>query len=185
MKKFSKLCLALSGALLSLQAYAAESLFVFQDNTKVSAEIAAIDSANRVLTFKLPNGELADFAVSPAVKQFDQLVPGDVVAVMVDRAVAFDLAKGEGGLPLYLQEEGSGRSNGKPGAAWEVSELRTADVVAVDAGKGLVKLRGPKGRTQEVEVQHKERLANVAVGDQVQVRMKRALAIWVEKAVMR
>lgn len=179
------LAVALSALMLTPWAMADENLFLFEKTDKVRVEIVAIDAANRVVTLRLPDGELTDLAVSSVVHNFEQLKPGDVAAVQVERALAFDLVKGGAGLPQVSSEEGAGRTEAgdKPGATWERTELVSADVVAVDKAKGLVKLKGPQGRVQEVEVRDRSRLENVAVGDQVQVRYKRALAMWIELPV--
>ncbi|WP_255990426.1 hypothetical protein [Chitinolyticbacter albus] len=184
--KRTLIAVALLGSLLTLRAAAEEKLFLFEKSEKVQVEVIAIDQANRIVTLRLPGGEVSDLPVSSAVQNFDQLKPGDVAAVQVDRAVAFDLVKGGGGLPQVSSEEGSGRAAAgeKPGASWERTELLSADVVAVDKARGLVKLRGPQGRVQEIEVRDRSRLDNVAVGDQIQIRYKRALAMWVELPVV-
>ncbi|TJZ76171.1 hypothetical protein [Chitiniphilus eburneus] len=158
------------------------SPFLYEKSEKVTVEITGVDHDRRVLTVRQPDGEMAEFAVSPAVRNFDQLKVGDIAAVVLDRALAFDVIKGGAGVAQIRTEEGVGRTEegDKPGATWETTQIITADVIAVDQAKGLLKLRGPKGKVIEFLVRDAARLSDIAVGDQVQVRYKRALAMWIE-----
>ncbi|GLS04107.1 hypothetical protein GCM10007860_12530 [Chitiniphilus shinanonensis] len=161
-----------------------DPIFLFEKSEKVRVQIVSVDHDRRVLTVRQPDGETAEFAVSPAVRNFDQLKEGDIAAVVLDRALAFDVVKG-GNAPAQIKtEEGVGRNaeGEKPGATWETTKTITADVLAVNKDKGLVKLRGPKGRVLEMQVRDAARLNDIAIGDQVQVRYKQALAMWVEQA---
>ena len=113
--------------------------------TNVTATITAIDKAKRDVTLKGPQGNLLTVTAGPEVKNFDQLKVGDQVDMKYAEAVTMELKKG-GGMIVQRTEQ-TGKVGAQPGAApaglmgREVTIV--ADVVAVDAAKQTITLKGP------------------------------------------
>lgn len=151
---------------------------------KTTATIVAIDPATRSITLKRQDGKVVSTTLSEEVRNFDQLKVGDRVQAEYVQALALQLKKGgkdtpaiSGGEMLKRSEPGQ-KPGGKAGR--EVAVL--ADVVAVDAKKKLVTLRGPAGNLVDLAVEDPEQLKNIKKGDQVQALYSESLAIKVEAA---
>ena len=149
--------------------------------TNVTATITAIDKAKRDVTLKGPQGNLITVTAGPEVKNFDKLKVGDQVDMKYAEAVTMELKKG-GGMIVQRTEQ-TGATGAKPGAApaglmgREVTIV--ADVVAVDAAKQTITLKGPV-HTIDLRVDDPEQFKRIAKGDQVEAKFTQALAISVE-----
>jgi hypothetical protein len=147
---------------------------------KISATITAIDPATRQVTLKGPQGREVVVTAGPEVRNFAQMKVGDKVDVEYVEALTLELKKG-GGMAV-AKTEAAGAARAKPGAAPGAMVGRqvkvVADVVAVDAAKGVVTLKGPQ-RTVELKVQDPKQLAMIAKGDQVEATYTEAVAIGV------
>ena len=153
------------------------------ETTKVTATITAIDKATRDVTLKGPQGNEMVVTAGPEVKNFDQLKVGDQVNLNYLEALTLELKKG-GGLVVGRTEK-AGAAGAKPGEmpAGAVGRQVTvvADVVALDAAKQVVTLKGPK-RTVDLHIQDPEQFKRIAKGDQVEATYTQAVAIAVEPA---
>ena len=151
--------------------------------TTITASVEAVDAANRTVTLKGPRGNVHTLPVGPQVKNFDKIKVGDRVAVRYYEALSLELKKGGSGIRERSEREGTAQA--KPGeqpaagAARQVTAV--ADVVAVDAKRQVITLRGPK-RTVELKVRDPKQLELVKVGDQVDATYTEALAVSVEPA---
>ncbi len=54
-----------------------------------------------------------------------------------------------------------------------------ADIIAIDAKKGIVTIKGAKGRIFDLKVKDKKNLAGVVVGDQVEGIYEQVLSLLV------
>ena len=151
------------------------------DTVKVTGTITAIDKATRDVTIKGPQGGEITLTAGPEVKNFDSLKVGDQVTLQYAEALTLELKKG-GGLVVQRTEAAAGAA-AKPGAkpAGVVGRQVTivADVVAVDAAKQMVTLRGPQ-RTVELRIANVEQFKRIAKGDQVEATFTQAVALAVE-----
>jgi hypothetical protein len=147
---------------------------------KISATITAIDPATRQVTLKGPQGREVVVTAGPEVRNFAQMKVGDKVDVEYVEALTLELKKG-GGMAV-AKTEAAGAARAKPGSAPGAMVGRqvkvVADVVAVDAARGVVTLKGPQ-RTVELKVQDPKQLAMIAKGDQVEATYTEAVAIGV------
>ena len=148
---------------------------------KVTATITAIDKATRDVTLKGPEGNELIVTAGPEVKNFANMRVGDQVDVQYVEALTLELKKG-GGQQVARTEQAAAKA-AKPGEqpAGAIGRQVTivADVVAVDAAKQRVTLRGPQ-RTVSVTVSDPEQFKRIAVGDQVEATYTQAFAIAVE-----
>ncbi|MDX1375516.1 MAG: hypothetical protein R3357_08150 [Burkholderiales bacterium] len=148
-----------------------------------SAEVVAIDKANRVVTLLGPRGNRFRIVAGPEVRNFDQIKVGDEVVVRHYEAVSLELKKGGAG--IRERDEGAAATRApkgdRPGVAVAEQVTVVADVVAVNRRSQTVTLRGPE-HTVDLHVRDPEQFKRVQVGDQVQATFTEAIAISVEPA---
>src|SRR5262245_24251594 len=153
------------------------------ETLKVTATITAIDKATRDVTLKGPQGNEMTVTAGPEVKNFDQLKVGDKVDLNYIEALTLELKKG-GGLVVQRTEK-AGAAAAKPGEkpAGAVGRQVTvvADVIAVDAARQVVTLKGPK-RTVDLKIADPEQFKRIAKGDQVEATYTQAVALEVMPA---
>jgi len=150
---------------------------------KLTATITAIDKATRDVTLKGPQGNELTLTAGPEVKNFDQIKVGDQVNVEYMQALTLELKKG-GGLVVARTEQKGGataKPGEKPAGAVGRQVTVVADVIAVDAAKQSITLKGPK-QTVEMRIQDPEQFKRIAKGDQVEATYTQALAMVVAPA---
>ena len=154
------------------------------ESTKVSATVVGIEAASRTVTLKGKDGKVFDVVAGEQVRNFDQIRIGDVVSAEYTRALTLELKKGGGGVSDRTEKDAALRApaGAKPGAAVGRQVTVLANVVAVDAKKKTVTLRGPAGNVVDLLVQDPEQLKNIKKGDQVEAVYTEALAVSVEAA---
>jgi hypothetical protein len=147
----------------------------------VTATITAIDKATRDVTLKGPQGNEVTVTAGPEVKKFDSLKVGDQVDAQYVEALTLELKKGGGMVVARTEQKGAvGAKPGEaPGGAVGRQVTIVADVVAVDAAKQVITLKGPK-RTVDLKVSDPEQFKRIAKGDQVEATYTQALALAVE-----
>ena len=145
---------------------------------RITASVEEIDAANRTLTLKGPRGRVVTLPVGPQVKNFDQIKVGDLVVVRYLEALTLELKKGGAGIRERREREDAGTA--KPGARPAAAAARqvtvVADVVAVNAKRQTVTLRGPK-QTVDLKVRDPKQLKLIKVGDQVEATYTEAVAV--------
>ena len=150
---------------------------------QVTASVEAIDKAKRLITLKGPEGEVFVVQAGPEVKNFDQIKVGDVVAARYVEALTLQLKKGGGQMRQRVEREDAvaAKPGERPGAAAGRQVTVIADVIAVDAKKQSVRLRGPQ-RIVDLKVRDPEQFKLIKVGDQVEATFTEAVALAVEPA---
>jgi len=150
-------------------------------SVELAAIVAAIDKATRTVTLKGPNGTL-DVVAGEEVRNFDQIRVGDSVVARYQRALSLELKKTRSALGESHVET---TTRAEPGAQPAAMAGRTitvlADVVAVDAEKSLISLKGPRGNVVDLQVQNPGHFKVVKVGDQVEAVYMEAVAIAVTR----
>ena len=150
---------------------------------KITAEVQAVDAANRTVTLKGPRGKIVTLPVGPEVKNFDQIKAGDFVVVRYYEALTLELKKG--GTAMRERTERDAADRAKPGERPAAAGARqvqvVADVIAVDPKTQTVTLRGPN-RVVDLKVRDPKQFKLVKVGDQVEATYTEAAAISVEPA---
>jgi hypothetical protein len=157
---------------------------VILDSTTSTATIQSIDAADHTVVLLHPDGSLSTYECGPDVRNFDQIKVGDHVTATVADSLAIGLMKG-GGLPT-----GAGSSSAmvrsplgdKPAVKMVDTVGFIAKVVGVDALNRRVTLQMADGTTENVKVGPDISLVNVNPGDDVGVRVTRAIAISVTAA---
>jgi hypothetical protein len=153
------------------------------DAVRVTASVEAIDKAKRLVTLKGPEGNSFVVEAGPEVKNFDQIKVGDLVVARYIEALTLELKKGGGAMREKVEREGAAvaKPGERPGAAAGRQVFVIADVIAVDAKKQTVRLRGPE-RMVDLKVRDPNQFKLIKVGDQVEATFTEAVALSVEPA---
>ena len=149
----------------------------------IVATITAVDKTTRDITLKGPQGNEVTFTAGPGVKNFDNLKVGDQVKADYTEALTLELKKG-GGLVVQRTDTAAvaGAKPGElPAGAGGRQVTIVADVVAVDAAKQTIALKGPQ-RTVELRIPNPEQFKKISKGDQVEATFTQAVAIAVQPA---
>jgi Cu/Ag efflux protein CusF len=150
--------------------------------TKASAVVVGIDSVNRLVTLKTANGKVFEIEAGPEVKNFAQIKVGDKVHAEYVRALSLELKKKGSSVSESGEQHVTAQTpaGAKPGATSRRQVTVLADVVAVNAKKQTVTLRGPNGNRVDLSVQDPAQLKNIKKGDQVEAVYTEAVAVAVE-----
>jgi len=148
---------------------------------KVTAIVQSVDKANRLVTLKGPEGNVFAIQAGPEVKNFDQIKAGDEVAARYIEALTLTLKKGSGAVREKVEAEDAAvaKPGQRPGVAVGRKVTVMADVIAVDAKKQTIRLKGPQ-RTVDLPIKDPKQFAMVKVGDQVEATFVEAVALSVE-----
>jgi hypothetical protein len=150
---------------------------------EISAEVMAVDKFARVLTLKGPKGNVQDVAISPEVKNFDQIRAGDFIMVRFMQSLALELQKVKGGQAAGASEAVVTAKPGERPAIAGAREVQAiAKVTAVSKKDKTISLKGPRGNTVTLDVQNPDQFKVVKVGDDVRVTYTEAVAVSVEPA---
>ena len=147
----------------------------------IMATITAVDKKTRDITLKGSQGNEVTFTAGPDVKNFDNLKVGDQVKADYTEALTLELKKG-GGLVVQRTDKAAvaGAKPGElPAGAGGRQVTIVADVVAVDAAKQTIALKGPQ-RTVELRIPNPEQFKKISKGDQVEATFSQAVAIAVQ-----
>jgi hypothetical protein len=150
---------------------------------EISAEVMAVDKFARVLTLKGPKGNVQDVAISPEVKNFDQIRAGDFIMVRFMQSLVLELQKTKGGQAAAASEAVVTAKPGERPAIAGAREVQAiAKVTAVSKKDKTISLKGPRGNTVTLDVQNPDQFKVVKVGDEVMVTYTEAVAVSVEPA---
>jgi hypothetical protein len=142
---------------------------------RVTSKVEALDRTARTLTLRGARGTTITFSAGTEVRGFDQARVGDFVVVRYLEAALIEIRKGGSGV----------RERTEAGAAGGARRVTVAaDVVAKDAARRTVTLRGPK-QTVELRAPSAEQFKLVQVGDRVEATYTEPAAISIELAVSR
>ena len=138
------------------------------DAIELQGTVTALDKNTRAVTIQGATGNVMTVTAGPQVKNFSKIKVGDLVTLSYVAALGLELKKGGGRLRERIESEQT--TAAKPGEKPSGSMSRTvkviADVTAVDAGAGMITLRGPQ-RSVDLVVKDKELLTDIRVGDQI------------------
>ena len=147
--------------------------------TSLTATIEAIDTANREVTLKGPDGNLVMVEVPDAVKRFSELKVGDKVTFRYTEAMVVQVQKAAADSKLGTTVE-TGMERGKtaqPSGTVARKITATVEVVAVDKTVPSLTVRSDDGNTHSFRVQDAKNLEGVKKGDHIAITYAEALAI--------
>ena len=147
----------------------------------VMATIEAIDKANRMVTLKGPQGISVEVTAPEQMEGFNSLKVGDQVTATYLEAIAVNVRKPGEPAPSADPTTVTQRKDRKPGSETRRLQTLTATVEAIDAKAPAVTLKGPQGRVVRLPVRDASQLANVKVGDTVDVTHYESLLVSVTR----
>jgi outer membrane protein OmpA-like peptidoglycan-associated protein len=148
----------------------------------ITAEVLAIDKADRIVTLRGPNDNEVDIMVSEEARNFDQIKVGDQVRVKYFESVAIYLGDAgtqpEAGASVAVGRTAEGD---KPGAYTVSIVEMSAAIVGIDRNERTLTLKLPDGEVVTRDVDPSVQMFDtLRVGDTIHVRMTEAFAISVE-----
>ena len=152
------------------------------ETATATVTIDSIDSTQRKITFRRPDGTFGTYRAGPEVVNFDQLKPGDEVVVTVTESCALFVAKG--GPPPGVAGEtviARARKGATPGGMALGTLDYNAMIMDVDPLTRKVLLKYGPDEARSVNVGPSVDLSKLAIGDDVMVRATEAMAITVVK----
>ena len=146
-----------------------------------SAKIAAIDKATRTVTLVDSKGAKTDVQCGPEVKRFDELKVGQTVTFTYKEAVATKIVKADPNAPVSTDSQTMMRDKGpNPGGAVTRIQTKIVTITAIDEAKPSVTVKLPDGSQAVLEVQDKNSLKGLKVGDHVSVTYAQAFVVTVK-----
>jgi hypothetical protein len=147
---------------------------VYKDS--VSATVEAVDSTNRTVTLREPQGDVFTVAVGEGVA-IERIQPEDKVNVAYQESLAFELQQ-PGETPKVGAETTTERL--PEGVQYGRKVTTTVEILAVAPQGSAATFRNQEGDVRTVEVDNpanREKVANLRPGDNVEVTYTEKLAV--------
>ena len=154
-----------------------------EHSVEYTSTVKAVNQKTRVVTLVGKDGSEVTFTADKRVKNLKQLKKGDEVTVTLEESLkARVLAPGEEPKGAALSSLDTAPLGSKPGARATENLHIVARVDAIDAANMMVTLRGPDGTTSQIKARSKANLDKLKVGDNIEIRIARSLAVEVKSA---
>lgn len=148
---------------------------------EIRARVKAIDHATRQVTLVDDGGGEAVFQADPAVRNLDQVEPGDVLAGRLAESVVLEVREPtpeEAAAGASILEVAARAEPGQRPAGVYARQITAVLVIeAIDRAAGTATLRGPAGVARTVPVRDPANLDRVAAGDTVVATYTETLAL--------
>jgi len=151
---------------------------ITQTVVKSAAIVESVNRETREIKVLDARGERFTIVAGPEVRNFDQIEPRDRIVAEYAESVAVVVLPP--GADAEIGEEidvGAAAEGEKPGAGVIDTMLVTAEVLSINATDRLAVLEFPDGSIRTIKVSPDARLDLVDVGDQVRMRVTRAIAV--------
>jgi hypothetical protein len=144
---------------------------------KLTAEVVAVDPAQRTVTLRGPEGGEHTLDL-PEAKRLDEVAVGDTVLAEYLQQLTVELVAGSGAPPGRgsLSTRKAGPASEPPGGVVTETEISMATVSAIDLENGTFRLQWDDGEKEYV-ARDPENLKKAKVGDYVMVTYSQALAL--------
>lgn len=147
-----------------------------------TATIETIDATNRVVTLKKADGTDVAVVAGPDIARFAELKVGDKVTAKYYENVVVRVKK-PGEPDTMSQVKGTtGSEQTLPGGTKAKQTTITATISAIDTTTPSITFTGPSGMKYTSKVQDPEALAQVKVGDKVDIVWTEAMLVSLERA---
>ena len=145
-----------------------------------SAEVVAIDNKDRVISLRDPDGNVVVLEVGQDARNLDQIVVGDQLKIEAYNSVVLYLDK-PGTEHAGIVVERAPKGEKPAGIAVETIDV-TAVIKAIDKDERAVILELPDGKNITTKAHESVKpFDSLKVGDSFHARLKRSIAISVEK----
>ena len=171
-----------AGAVVVAMAHAAlaQTKTVNSEMRTETATVEAIEAGSRTITLKKPDGTFVQTVAGPDIKRFAEIKVGDKVnARFYENVVVRMKRPGE----PDVDTSGGGTTPSQqvlPGGTRATQRTVTATITAIDMNTPTIPFTGPNGWKYTSKVQDKAVLANVKVGDRVDVVWTDAMLLSIE-----
>ena len=181
MKSISAMVLA-GSVLAATSALAAQVKTIPDQSVTATATIEAIEGSTRLLTIRNEDQTVETLKVPADVKRFSELKVGDKITVHYYSSLILRLKKpGEPAIdvdhPAVTPSTGS-----KPGGTIANQRTLTVTITAIDTAVPSITVKGPNGWTYSRKVTDTKALAQVKVGDRLDITWNDAVLISVAAA---
>jgi hypothetical protein len=155
-----------------------------EDVLEARATVTAVDQQRRLVTLRGQDGQEWVVEAGDAVKNLNQIKPGDVVVVTYTEALAWQVKPAGQGAPGVSTKDAITPpvAGGRPGGSVGSSTTVTATITGIDPANGTVTLTGPGGNARTIKVRDPANLKKAKVGDLVEITYSEALAVSVRPA---
>ena len=182
MKRFTTTILAATPLLLVGPAYAQVSKTIQGETVTMSGTIESIEAATRQVTIKNAKGEYETIVAPREMERFSALKVGDKITARYYDNVVVRLKKpGEAAVDVDTAALTTNAQQ-KAGATASTQRTVTATVTAIDPKVPSITVKGPNGWNYSRKVTDKKALAQVKVGDRLDITWTDAVLIAVEGA---
>jgi hypothetical protein len=152
--------------------------------TMLTATVVRVDLKTREVELRDEKGKAFKIAVNEAVKNLDQVQPGDLVNATLTESVAYEVKKPGQASPGTVVKPGAAslKPGEKPKGVVGKVTTKTVTVVAIDAKAQTIRFKAADGEARTIGVNDPSRLVGVKVGDLVEITYTESTAFSVEKA---
>jgi hypothetical protein len=175
----SSLLLTAGALVLLATAASAQTKTLPGERQTMTATVEAIEESRREVTLRDAKGELHTYVLGKEVTRFPAIKVGDKVnATYYDTITLRVKPAGEPDVDTLTEgvTPGGGR---KPVGTAAVQQTITATIDAIDMNVPSISFKGPRGWKYSTKVQDKKALAQVKVGDKVDITWTEALLVGV------
>ena len=153
------------------------------EEVSTTATVVSVDMAKRVVTLKREDASMQSYVVSDAVKNLDQVKPGDIVKSSILESVAIFVRKSNEEPDAKISKSVSvARKGEKPGIVMTDTFELIARVVGIDINKGTIAIKSQDGSIKTYVIDKSiENFKNIKAGDDVVLIVTVAVMIAVEK----
>jgi Cu/Ag efflux protein CusF len=144
--------------------------------------IEAIDSTNRVVTLKAPDGVLQEVYCGPEVQRFDALKVGDAVTFRYHESMVTAVRRAGQAKPASESAAVTRTPGTNPGGTMADQQTRTVTIQSIDTKTPSVTVKTDRGANMSMRIKDAKNLEGYKVGDTVDITYTRALAVSVEPA---
>jgi Cu/Ag efflux protein CusF len=141
-----------------------------------------IDAATRAVTFKKPDGTMVTTVAGPDMKRFEELKVGDKVTARFYENMIVRLKRPGESEVVSTTKNTTGAGQELPGGTRAKQKTLTVAITAVDQAASTISFNGPNNWKYTSKVQDTAALANVKVGDKVDIVWTEAMLVSVERA---
>jgi hypothetical protein len=156
------------------------------DERSLSAQVVALDAADRGLTLRREDGEMLELQVGPAVRNYEQIAVGDTLRVRYEESLAVEkLPAGSEVRPLEAALAAGRAAPGEtPGAGVALAWSARVRIESIDTKRAIVVFSLADGELVAHRLRTEEGrrfVEGLAFGDVVQLEYGQRLALGIEK----
>jgi len=170
---------AVSAGIVVAQEAAARKTGVAAQKASITATVTRIDSANRVLTLKGPDGKTVDVEVSTAVKRFPEIKVGDHLNVDYTETLIVSIAKADASAALgtSVEQKLEPKPGEKPAGLATRTIKATVGVDSIDTAKSEMTVHTSDGSAQTFHIENLKNVEGVKPGDKITLVYQEAVAL--------